>query len=88
MTKPSYISKNNVGTIRYYCTNHRLNTENKRLLFDTNPCNGQIEFDRESNKFYFTYEHNDICNKLNIPIYDNNADINIKIKKYSDYKKV
>ena len=88
MTKPSYIANNNVGIIRYYCTNHRLNTDNKKLLFGKTPCDGQIEFDRGNNKFYITYEHNMIYNKLNIPIHDNEADINIEIKKRSDFKKI
>ena len=61
MTKPYFIAKINIGHLKYYCNNHRLNTTNKRLLFKNELCNGQIKYIRNTNKFYIIHLLNKIC---------------------------
>ena len=81
-TKPDYIINNNTNHIIYYCTNHRLNTTNKKLQFGKNSYNGQIKYIINKNKFYITYLHNKIYDNIKEKVYDNIADINDNIKKY------
>ena len=55
-------------------------------MFGNNKCNGRIQYDRNANEFYFVTKHNNLCEKKNITIYDNNDDIETNIYKYEDYK--
>ena len=87
MTKPDYIINNNTNHIIYYCTNHRLNTTNKKLRFGKSPCDGQIKYIIKENKFYKIYSHNKICDNIKEKVNDNLADINDNITKFSNFKK-
>jgi len=55
-------------------------------MFGNNKCNGRIQYDRNTNEFYFVTKHNNLCEKKNITIYDNNEDIETNIYQYEDYK--
>lgn len=71
-----------------YCANRRLNSHNKKLIFERNPCNEKLEFDCKTLQFYMIIEHNNICNNKNYKCYDNIADINESINKFGDYKEL
>ena len=87
MIKPSFVAKSNIDHLIYYCSNHRLNTTNKKLLFKKKPCNGKIKYNPKTIKFYLIKIHNKISNETNIPKYDNNAYIDIEIRNITDFKK-
>ena len=86
MTKKEYLIKSQVRIIRYYCTNHLLNTNTKKIAFKNNPSNGQLEYDRLKNEFYITFEHNNICENNNPVIYDNVGDIQKNVYNFSNFK--
>lgn len=88
MTKPDYIINNNKNHIIYYCTSHRINTANKKFQIRKNPCEGQIKYIINKNKFYITHFHNKISDIIKEKIYDNIADINGNIIKFSYFKKI
>ena len=82
----SYASRKTTNNLFYFCTNHRINTINKKFLFGNNKCNRKIEYERKNNKFYLVYPHNDICDKKNIKKYDNTADIQENIENFESFK--
>ena len=84
MTKFSFIDISNISNLIYYCNNHRINRTNNRLTFKKEPCNRQIKFIGNVNKFYMVHSHNNICE--HIPIYDNTVSIDIEINKFSTFK--
>ena len=86
MTKLKDIINPSKNRIIYYCNNHRLNTINKKILFNNNPCNGKLEYLKNEENFYLIHMHNDICDNKNVKIYDNIGDITINAYKFSDYK--
>jgi len=88
MTKINQITENGINHLNYYCNNHRLNTTNKKIYFKNNPCNWQIQYIRNKNKFYFTHKHNNLCDAIEIASTDNIAETNESIKKYSDLKEL
>ena len=71
MTKKEYLIKSSTYNIIYYCNNHLLNTQTKKLIFKGNACNGKIEYNRDNNKFFLIHSHNDILNTNKPQIYDN-----------------
>ena len=87
-TKINQITENGINHLNYYCNNHRLNTTNKKIYFKNNLCNGQIQYIRDKNKFFFTPKHNIICNAIDIANTENIAGTNENIKKYSDLKEL
>ena len=78
--------KNEISYYSYYCTNHRINTISKKLLFKNNPCNGKITSKRNDLNFYLQIEHNEICNNKNPKIYDNTANVTSNAHAFSNYK--
>jgi hypothetical protein len=87
MTKKEYLTKASTTKIIYYCNNHLLNTQTKKLLFKGNACNGKIKFDRQKQLFYITHSHNAICNNNNPKIYDNIGEIQTNVYEFSNFKK-
>ena len=65
--------------IIYFCTNHRINTIKKKLLFKNNPVNGKIKFYRIKEQFYWIKNHNNTCDNRNPPIHDNITNVTKKI---------
>jgi len=45
----------------YYCNNHLLNTNNKKLKFNNQKCPGQLEYNRAKGTFVLLKRHNAIC---------------------------
>ena len=86
MTKKKDLCNKNKNDIILYCTNHRINTINKKLNFKNNPCNAKMTFKRNENNFYMNREHNNICNNKNPVIYDNQANVTKNVYAFSDYK--
>ena len=60
MTKKTDLMNANKNIIIYYCTNHRINTINKKILFRNMPCNDKIIFYRNENAFILKTDHNNI----------------------------
>ena len=86
MTKLNQITENGINHLNYYCNNHRLNTSNKKIYFKNNSCDGQIQYIRDKNKFFFTHKHNSLCNAISITNTENIAETNENIKNYNDLK--
>lgn len=87
MTKKEYLIKSQVRIIRYYCTNHLLNTNTKKFLLKIiHVINSQLEYDRLKNEFYITFEHNNIKENNNPVIYDNVGDIQKNVYNFSNFK--
>ena len=87
MTKLSYCINPKTNIISYYCNNHQLNTDNKRRIFKNQPCNGKIEYHRDSQNFYLVQKHNKICDLMDVKEYDNTASVTNNVKNYTQYKK-
>ena len=84
MAKKADIINANKNKIVYYCTNHRINTINKKILFRNNPCNGKIIYYRNENTFILKTDHNNICNNKKPKIYDNNANVTFNAYAFSN----
>ena len=78
-----YPSKNE---IIYICTNHRINTVNKKLKFKNYPCTGKLNYNRTTNKFYMIHKHNSICDNKYPNIYDNTANVTNNDYGFLNYK--
>lgn len=82
----SELIKKDKTEIIYFCTNHRINTVKKKILFKNNPCNGKIKFNRLDNNFYWLADHNDICDNKYPKLYDNSGNITENVYKFADFK--
>lgn len=85
-THETYLIKKTTNKIYYFCVNHILNTSNNKFLFKNNKCNGKNEYRRHNSNFYIIKEHNNICDKKDIKIYDNLANVEKTIVNYEEYK--
>ena len=81
-----YLANKNTTIINYFCVNHRINTANKKLLFGIYRCNGKIEFNQITEEFFLVRNHNKICDKRNLRLYDNYSDIETNICNFEEYK--
>ena len=81
-----YLANKNTTIINYFCVNHRINTANKKLLFGIYRCNGKIEFNRITEEFFLVRNHNKICDKRNLRLYDNYSEIETNICNFEEYK--
>ena len=64
-----------INIILYYCNNHLLNTNNKKLKFNNQKCPGQLEYNRAKGTFVLKKRHNAINDGDTDKIYDHIIDV-------------
>lgn len=85
-TRLERLKNPNVTKILYYCNNHNLNTNNKKLKFNKQKCPGQLEYNRTNGKFYLIKKHNNLCDGLTTKEYDNAIEVETTILQYKQFK--
>ena len=84
-------AKNNDHVI-YYCHYHWTTVESDKLNkkgepLRTSKCFSRVYYYKSSKKYLMDWGHSDFCDKLNIPKYENFADIEGEITNYKNFKK-
>ena len=51
---------------KYFCNNHNLSIENKKLIFGNKSCKGKVDYNIINEEFYLINIHNNICDNKNI----------------------
>ena len=72
--------------IIYICTNHKINTANKKLKFKNYICPGKLKYNRTANKFYMIHKQNSICDNKYPKIYDNTVNVTSNTYRFLNYK--
>ena len=74
-----------INIILYYCNNHLLNTNNKKLKFNNQKCPGQLEYNRAKGTFVLKKRHNAINDGDTDKIYDHIIDVDNTILEYKEF---
>ena len=77
--------------IYYYCTNHRTLKNSNERNSKGNPkrvgfCNARIIYNKENDEYYTDWGHSSLCNKEQLPEYENKAEIEKEINNYNELK--
>ena len=65
--------------IYYYCNNHRTLKNSNEINSKNNPkrvgfCNARIIYNKEKDKYYTDWGYSSLCNKDQIPDYENKSE--------------